>query len=227
MGRIYIGGYKICEILNHEGFYVFNINDEKFNKIKQSVSDYISLELLNDNDEFLFYALSNFCENRGYNIYELRLSEELHRYTEPVGIKFYSKFVEPNSSFNDLKWDKLNNIYTKQEKSIFESLWSDLEREVNYFSSDYSSIKYLNKSNDNLDFLNKFENLLVKYQEYWDELSILSPYQIINKKIEILDLEKLSTYVANRKNDLVNVKEYKRLYEKLVIEIDKYKRTPQ
>lgn len=34
-------------------------------------------------------------------------------------------------------------------------------------------------------------------------------------------------YVANRKNDLSSVQEYKNLYEKLIIEIDKYKKTPQ
>jgi aspartate aminotransferase len=42
----------------------------------------------------------------------------------------------------------------------------------------------------------------------------------------VLNLDDLSVYVANRKNDLSNVKEYKRLYEKLIIEIDKYKKTP-
>ena len=48
-----------------------------------------------------------------------------------------------------------------------------------------------------------------------------------NKEIDILDLEELSIYVANKKNDLPNIKKYKRLYEKLIIEMDKYKKTPQ
>lgn len=223
-----LGDYEISDFLNSDGFYVFDISDSRFIKFKENFNEYISLELINDNDKGLFYALNNFCENQGYNMYDLRLSEDVHRYPEYVGIKFYSKNFIPNEKLNDLVWIKSNSsYYSNHNENIFESFWSDLEREATILVSDHPSIKYLSKSDDTLGFLNEFENLLVKYQEYWDELSILSPYQIIDRKIEILDLEKLSIYVANRKNDLSNVKEYKKLYEKLIIEIDKYKETPQ
>ena len=222
-----IGDYKVSDFLNSDGFYVFDINDDRFRKIKENFNEYISLELINDNDKGLFYALSNFCETQGYNMYNLRLSEDVHRYPESVGIKFYSKTIEPNEKFNDLTWEKSNYYSSNHDENIFESFWSDLERETTTFVSDHSSIKYLSKSDDRLDLLNQFESLLFKHQEYWDDLSILSPYQILNKEIDILDLEELSIYVANKKNDLPNIKKYKRLYEKLIIEMDKYKKTPQ
>ena len=118
--------------------------------------------------------------------------------------------IEPNEKFNDLTWEKSNYYSSNHDENIFESFWSDLERETTTFVSDHSSIKYLSKSDDRLDLLNQFESLLFKHQEYWDDLSILSPYQILNKEIDILDLEELSIYVANKKNDLPNIKKYNR-----------------
>lgn len=222
-----IGDYKVSDFLNSDGFYVFDINNYRFEGIEENFNEHISLKLINDNDRGLFYALNNFCENQGYNIYNLMLSEDTQHYLRYVGVNFYSKTIEPNEKFNDLTWEKLNDSSSNHDENIFENFWSDLERETTIFVSDHSSIKYLSKSDDRLDLLNQFESLLFKHQEYWDDLSILSPYQILNKEIEILDLEELSIYVANKKNDLPNIKKYKRLYEKLIIEMDKYKKTPQ
>ena len=77
-----------------------------------------------------------------------------------------------------------------------------------------------------MNLLEEYKKLSFKFRDYWDDLLILSPYQVIENEIKILDLDDLSIYIANRKNDLSNVKEYKQLYTKLIIEIDKYKETP-
>jgi hypothetical protein len=72
--------------------------------------------------------------------------------------------------------------------------------------------------------LDEFEILFIHQDdEPWREKEILSPYQNVNGMIELLDLDSLSIYVANRKGDLTNLEKYKDAYRKLVLEIDKYK----
>lgn len=226
-----IGNYKISDILNSEGFYVVDINrysedyDVRYEKIKSLFDDYIVLDTVNDMDNGLVYALKKFCDTKGYNSYSLRLAEELHRYPEEVGLEFYSKSTLPVNKYKDLVWKK-RDIYTNHEEpNVFKLLWENLRRDFN-IQSEYFSMLYLNKVNDKLNLLKDFENLSYKHTEYWGDIGILSPYQYINKDIEILDLDQLSAYVANRKNDLKNVKEYKKLYENLIIEINKFKETP-
>ena len=229
-----VNGLKILDILDKDGFYILDINNDSDNyqtrrdSLMELFNGYIILEKKEYLDELILYALNNFCQIQRYNIYTLRLLKNKHYYSEPVGLKFYSKCIEPDSKkYSDLVWDKESLYYPNDEENIFESLWESLRKQSTYdmeFTHTYK--EYLNKSNDKLDLLKKFDKLFFKYKEYWNDLAILSPYQVINNKIQLLNLDRLSAYLANRKNDLVNVKEYKRLYENLIIEIDKFKDAP-
>ncbi|WP_089605936.1 HD domain-containing protein [Acinetobacter piscicola] len=229
-----INGYQVQDILSQEGFYVIDLsrNSEDYqikkNNLMKLFNDYIVLESKQYFDEIMLYSLNNFCCLHKYNIYDLRSSENPYRYPDTIGFKFYSKSNEPNNNYNGLVWDKRNLYYNYEEdNNVFQSLWLNLRRQNAYDMESSPTIQYLNNSDDKLALLKEFEKLLFKHQEYLDELDILSPYQNINNDITLLDLDKLSAYVANRKNDLVNVKEYKGLYQKLIVEIDKYKETPQ
>lgn len=226
-----INGYKIEDILIKDGFYILDGSDRSENfKIKKDhlktfFNDYIFLESIEERDELLLCTLSNFCNINRYKSYSLRLSEELHRYSEYVGLKFYSKSIMPLSKYKDFLWVEIDIYNKNEENNIYELLWDEMIRNYNIQDS-FFRINYLNKHDDKLDLLKKFDKLFFKHTEGWDELGILSPYQNIDNDIKILNLDKLSAYVANRKNDLVNVKEYKDLYQRLIIEIDKYKKTP-
>ncbi|WP_434278522.1 HD domain-containing protein [Acinetobacter sp. CE-15] len=229
-----INGHQVQDILSQDGFYIIEINanskdyQSKRDKLIKLFDDFIVLEGRQYFDELMLYSLDNFCHMQKYNIYILRLSENSYRYSEPFSLKFYSKSIEPNSKYNDSVWEKNDLYYTHEEDNVFQILWVSLRRQNTYeMKSNTIYTEYLNNSSDKLNLLKKFNKLLFKHQEYLDELGILSPYQNMNNKIELLDLDKLSAYVANRKNDLVNVKEYKDLYQKLIVEIDKYKETPQ
>nr|WP_228721856.1 hypothetical protein [Acinetobacter sp. Marseille-Q1623] len=223
-----INGYKIEEILIKDGFYILDGSENfkiKKDHLKAYFNDYIFLESIEDRDDLLLCTLNNFCNINGYKIYSLRLSEELHRYPEYVGLKFYSKFIMPLNKDKEFLWVQTDIYNTNEEKNIYELLWDEMLRNYNIQDSLFR-INYLNKHDDKLDLLKKFDKLFFKHTEYWDDLGILSPYQNIDNNIKFLNLDKLSAYVANRKNDLVNVKEYKDLYQKLIVEIDKYKKTP-
>ena len=175
----------------------------------------------------MLYALRNYCEKYGYNRYFLRLDEKFHRYPEEVGLIFYSKYIEPIDLCKEYKWDKSELYFSSQneDKNIFEDFWDSLIREYKFGGDSFYS-KYLNLTDDKMNLLGEYKKISFGFRDYWDDLLILSPYQVIENKIISLNLDDLSIYVANRKNDLSNVKEYKRLYEKLIIEIDKYKKTP-
>lgn len=226
-----IGNYKISDILNSEGFYVVDLNrysedyDVRCKKIKSLFDDYIILDTVNDMDNGLVYALKKFCDIKGYSSYRLKLAEELHYYPEEVGLEFYSKSILPVNKYKDLIWEKRDIYINNEEPNIFKILWESLRRDYNV-QSEYYRLLYLNKVDDKLNLLKDFDDLTYKYTEYWGDIGILSPYQYIKGNIEILDLDQLSAYVANRKNDLKNVKEYKRLYEILINEINKFKETP-
>ena len=103
-----IGDYKVSDFLNSDGFYVFDINDDRFRKIKENFNEYISLELINDNDKGLFYALSNFCETQGYNMYNLRLSEDvLNKIENILPIKYFDRSSVICSSLSRICWYKI------------------------------------------------------------------------------------------------------------------------
>ncbi|MFW2095228.1 histidine kinase [Acinetobacter sp. ULE_I057] len=228
-----INGNKVQDILSQDGFYIIKINsnpedyENKRDNLIKLFDDYIILEGRQYFDELMLYSLDNFCDIQRYNIYTLRLSENAYRYPEPLGLTFYSKSIEPDNKYNDLVWEKKDLHHNHEEDNVFQSLWVSLRRQNTYeVESNAIFTEYLNNSNDKIGLLKKFEKLLFKHQEYLGELGILSPYQNINNNIELLDLDKLSAYVANRKNDLVSVKEYKDLYQRLIVEIDKYKESP-
>lgn len=227
-----IGDHKISDVLNSDGFYIINLSkvsedyESRCEQLKSLFNDHIVLDGVS---EGLVYALRNFCKIKGYSRYDLMFSNAMSHHSEEVGLEFYSLSILPINKYDGLLWGK-KNIYGFDEQPI---------KEVNVFKLFFEKLveslgvdggiglQYLSKADDKLDLLNKFNNLLFKYTDYWDDLAILSPYQNINNNVEILDLDQLSAYVANRKNDLVNIKEYKDLYQKLIIEMDKYKETPQ
>lgn len=228
-----VNGRKISDILNEVGFYVLNINgyvpneEDRKAHLRSNFNNYTILESESDNDNFMVYVLKNYCKKYGYNRYILRLDEKLHRYPEEVGLTFYSKNIQPIDLCEEYKWDKSEFYYSSETESenVFEELWDNLIRECQFDDYSFHS-KYLNLIDDKMNLLEEYKKLSFRFREYWDDLLILSPYQALENEIKTLNIDDLSMYVANRKNDLSNVKEYKQLYEKLIIEIDKYKKTP-
>lgn len=229
-----VNGRKISDILNEVGFYVIDIDSYSTQKedrkayLRSNFNNYIILESESDNDNFIIYALKNYCQKYGYNRYILRLDEKFHRYPEEVGLTFYSKNIQPIDLCKEYKWDKSEFYYYGETESenVFEELWDNLIKECQFDGYPFHS-RYLNLIDDKMNLLEEYKKLSFRFREYWDDLLILSPYQVIENEIKTLKIDDLSMYVANRKNDLSNVQEYKNLYEKLIIEIDKYKKTPQ
>lgn len=228
-----VSGRKISDVLNEVGFYILHIDGSTANQedrkahLRSNFNNYITLESESDNDVFMVHALKNYCEKYGYNRYILRLDDNFHRYPEEVGLTFYSKNIQPIDLCKEYKWGKSEFYYSSEieSKNVFEELWDNLIRECQ-FEGYCSHSKYLNLMHDKINLLEEYKKLSFRFRDYWDDLLIISPYQVLENEIKILNLDDLSVYVANRKNDLSNVKEYKRLYEKLIIEIDKYKKTP-
>lgn len=229
-----VNGRKISDILNEVGFYVIDIDSHSPQKedrkayLRSNFNNYIILESESDNDNFIIYALKNYCQKYGYNRYILRLDEKFHRYPEEVGLTFYSKNIQPIDLCKEYKWDKSEFYYYGETESenVFEELWDNLIKECQFDGYPFHS-RYLNLIDDKMNLLEEYKKLSFRFREYWDDLLIFSPYQVIENEIKTLKIDDLSMYVANRKNDLSNVQEYKNLYEKLIIEIDKYKKTPQ
>ena len=199
-----------------------------YSALRSNFNNYIILESESDNDNFIIYALKNYCQKYGYNRYILRLDEKFHRYPEEVGLTFYSKNIQPIDLCKEYKWDKSEFYYYGETESenVFEELWDNLIKECQFDGYPFHA-RYLNLIDDKMNLLEEYKKLSFRFREYWDDLLILSPYQVIENEIKTLKIDDLSMYVANRKNDLSNVQEYKNLYEKLIIEIDKYKKTPQ
>ena len=160
----------------------------------------------------------------GRLLYDLRNNESNIQYPELVGVSFYTKNnSHPEIVIENLYWDKNQSIYFSETKgeNEFSFLWRSLSQsdEVGYYG-----IEYISKSFSRTGLLDEFEILLIhRDDEPWREKEILSPYQNVNGMIELLDLDSLSIYVANRKGDLTNLEKYKDAYRKLVLEIDKYK----
>lgn len=225
---------KIDDILNEVGFYILDVegysksDEDRKAHLISTFNNYNIFKSEGDNDSFMLYILKNYCEKYGYKKYTLRLNENFNYYPKEVGLIFYSKDIEPIDSCKEYKWDKSEFYYSSKNEgeNIFDDFWDNLIRESKIDNYSFVS-KYFNLTDDKINLLGEYEKLSFKFREYWDDLLILSPYQVIENEIKILNLDDLSMYVANRKNDLSNVKEYKRLYEKLIIEIDKYKKTPQ
>lgn len=226
-----IGNYRISDILEGDGFYIIDIDIKSNNyeyqskNIKSLFDDYLFLEIKSDRDSGLIYALKNHCKKQGYNSYRLKNINDAHIQSKDLGLEFLGKLVSPVDKYSDLLWEVVDYYKETEVGNIFESLWNDLNRDT-IMNIDFFSISYLHKSSDKLDLLKNFDKLFFKHLEYWDELVIFSPYQFANNNIEMLDLDQLSAYVANKKNDLANVSKYKDLYQKLVVEIDKYKKSP-
>lgn len=107
-----VNGRKISDILNEVGFYVIDIDSHSPQKedrkayLRSNFNNYIILESESDNDNFIIYALKNYCQKYGYNRYILRLDEKFHRYPEEVGLTFYSKNIQPIDLCKEYKWDK-------------------------------------------------------------------------------------------------------------------------
>lgn len=227
-----IGLDKISDILNGGGFYVIDMvlysedNENRYKKLKSLFNDYIILDEGDDKYGGLVCALKNFCIKNGYNIYSLKFLDDTHGYYNEIGLEFYTKSALPCSKYEDLLWERKFNNEINEVGNIFELLWENLVGDFR-IGSGFFRIHYLNETDDKLNLLKKFNKLFFKHTEYWDDLGILSPYQNMNGSIELLDLDQLSLYVANRKKDLANVNEYKNLFQKLIVEIDKYKKTPQ
>ncbi|WP_312328507.1 histidine kinase [Acinetobacter sp.] len=227
-----INGKKISDILGETGVYILKTerlsrsDEEERLQLRCHHTDYIILESKSNNDDLLLYVLENYYEKYGYNKFELKLDEKVHRYPETVGLVFYSKSITPIDSLEGYKWEQSQSYSDNESENVFRILWSDLVRESEINGYAFHS-KYLNLTADKENLLNEYQKLAFEFREYWDDLLILSPYQMVAGEIKLINLDDLSLYVANKKNDLSNSKEYKKLYEKLIIEIDKYKETPQ
>ncbi|RZG72748.1 histidine kinase [Acinetobacter wuhouensis] len=228
-----IGGYRIKDILENSSFYILNIgsHEKNYEKKKKSLRelffDYIIIEPKNDSEDIFVEALNKFCQINSYFIYDLRNKESNIQYHEHIGVSFYNKDnSHPKGVGENLYWDKNEsiNFNENKEENVFSFLWNSLYRseseQSGYLNIEYIGRNYNNKSN----CLDDFEILFI-YQgnEPWRVEEILSPYQNINGVIDLLDLDHLSRYVANRKDDLINLERYKDAYRKLVLEIDKYK----
>lgn len=226
-----IGNYKISDILAEDGFYIFDISinfenyETQLKSIKSLFNDYMLLKNENYIDDGLIYSLENFCKKQDYKLYKLNYLNSTLNYPEYANLKFYSKSVLPVGRSNDLYWEACDYHEGIEQDNVFQSLWENLNRELDIGGA-IVEIKYLDKSRDKLGLLNSFGDLFLKQTQYWDEMGIFSPYQFMNNNIEMLNIDQLSAYVANKKNDLANVSKYKNLYQKLVEEIDKYKKSP-
>lgn len=154
----------------------------------------------------------------------MRNKESNIQYPELVGISFYTKNNSyPETVSDSLYWDKNESIYFNEnkEENVFITLWENLRKEE--LNKNYD-IEYISKNSIKSSVLDEFEILFFYLDDQpWREKGILSPYQNVNGSIELLDLENLSVYIANRKEDLKNLESYKDAYRKLVLEIDKYK----
>lgn len=225
-----IGKYTIKDILENDGFYILNIrsheknHEQKKKKLCEFFSTYIIFEPENDSEDILIEALNNFCEIYSYDIYELRNKESNIQYPELVGISFYTKNnSHPEIVNENLYWDKKQSIYFSEtkEENEFSLLWRILSQSDQVR---YSDIEYISKGSNRTGLLDEFEILFIyRDDEPWRKKEILSPYQNVNGMIELLDLDNLSIYVANRKDDLKNLDNYKDAYRKLVLEIDQYR----
>ena len=206
-----VNGRKISDILNEVGFYVIDIDSYSPQKedrkayLRSNFNNYIILESESDNDNFMIYALKNYCQKYGYNRYILRLNEKFHRYPEEVGLTFYSKNIQPIDLCKEYKWDKSEFYYYGETESenVFEELWDNLIKECQFDGYPFHS-RYLNLIDDKMSLLEEYKKLSFRFREYWDDLLILSPYQVIENEIKTLKIDDLSMYVANRKNDLSN-----------------------
>ncbi len=225
-----IGEYKIKDILGNDNFYILNVRsheknyEEKKKYLRKLFSDHIIIESQDDSEDILIEALNKFCQIHSYDIYDLRNKESNIQYPELVGVSFYTKNnSHPEIVIENLYWDKNQSMYfieTKEENE-FSLLWRSLSKsdEIGYYG-----IEYISKSSNRTGLLDEFEILFIHHDdEPWRGKEILSPYQNVNGMIELLDLDSLSIYVANRKGDLTNLEKYKDTYRKLVLEIDKYK----
>ncbi|ENV13935.1 hypothetical protein F965_01039 [Acinetobacter schindleri NIPH 900] len=165
-----------------------------------------------------------FCAIFSYDIYDLRNKESRIQFPELVGVSFYTKNnSHPEMVLENLYWDKRYNEYLAENKqeNEFRFLWNSLFKSNEVV---YGGIEYISKNSNRTGLLDEFEILFIQRDdEPWREKEIFSPYQNVNGMIELLDLDNLSIYVANRKDDLKNLNKYKDAYRKLVLEIDKYK----
>ncbi len=225
-----IGKYKIKDILENENFYILNIgshennSEEKKKNLREFFSNSIIIEPQDDSEDILIEALNTFCQIHSYDIYSLRYKESKIQYPELIGVSFYTKDNRhPEEVIESLYWDKNQSIFLNEnkEENVFILLWNSL------YKPDlvgYDDIKYISESSNKSSLLDEFEILFIyRGDEPWREKEILSPYQNLNGIISLLDLDNLSKYVANRKNDLKSLEKYKDAYRTLVLEIDKYK----
>lgn len=225
-----IGNNKIKDILENGNFYILNISSheenhkEKRENLRDFFSNYIIVEPKSDSEDILVEALNIFCAIFSYDIYDLRNKESRIQFPELVGVSFYTKNnSHPEMVLENLYWDKRYNEYLAENKqeNEFRFLWNSLFKSNEVV---YGGIEYISKNSNRTGLLDEFEILFIQRDdEPWREREIFSPYQNVNGMIELLDLDNLSIYVANRKDDLKNLNKYKDAYRKLVLEIDKYK----
>ncbi|MCH7387373.1 histidine kinase [Acinetobacter modestus] len=222
-----ISNFKIMDILSYDEFYLIEMildgGDAKYKDIFLEKKDNsIVFEQNEKEDQIFLYALKRYFKFNGYNFYNLN---DDSTFPGSTPINFFSKVDSKPIEMDGFKWNKdFLYRFPFNDNNIFELLWDILDEEdvlnIN------NSFIYLYKEKDKKQLLQQFEALFIQFDELNRGYGILSPYQRFNEKIELIDVGSLSNYVANRKNDLSNIKEYKRLYEKLIIEIDKYKEAP-
>ncbi|MEQ1307860.1 HD domain-containing protein [Acinetobacter bereziniae] len=229
-----IGNLKIKNILSKKVFYLMNIplyieNREDLKKnIRKFFNGCTLIEPINEERDGIFiHGLEKYCELNSYKKYYLKQKKNENTFFDLSGVSFFStgkgRPIEINDNFI---WEESSYLFSVEERedreeNVFIDLWKTLKKQSNEQPSYH--FQSIIKSFDRKRLLEKFEYLFIHYDEPWREMEILSPYQIIDGEIKLLDIDNLSAYVANKKNDLQRLEVYKNLYQKLVIEIDKYK----
>ncbi len=233
-GGFNLAGRKINDILSLDEFFLIDNSPYFYNEDKSLCRNDIAYKVLDislivdpefkGDHEILTYGLILFCKLSGYWIYNMYSYEEGESNSVYCSIKLLSKKKLENTSINEnLSWVEDYDLFFSEDirGNAFEELWKGLKEENNKVSN---KIYYIEDIEGNIEVLSELCDLSFSRSDFSiNTQAILSPYQVNSGEIEVLDIDDLSLYVANRRNDLSNVDKYKKLYLKLITKLDEYR----